>query len=325
MTDAQRAALRQGLATAGAALGVGILQLHQPFLAVLAAQLIAGHHCPAPGGWAKRLLAACGGSTAGIIILSGLPQQPWLSWPAFGTAAAFGCFLISQRWEPACVILFGMGICSSFPAGVIYPVPALAAGIEHAGSLTIAIAACWLARSLAGEAAKIPAAARPLPSGSAVAIGTTVIFSLIAAGLFLPHELVVITVASAATIIALETPGASSHIPARSAGAAGGIALSVAAIILISGSGNNLAFFLLALGLSMAALDGFAVMFPHAENAFRQAGAVFAVMVTTFPQPDQTLVGSANRAAAVMIGLSVAAAIHTATSRKLDEKTNPMR
>lgn len=316
MSGARRAALRQGLATAGAALGAGVLRLHEPFLSVLAAQLVAGLPCPTPGGWVRRVVAGLIGTAAGLIILSGFPQQPWLAWPAFGAVAACGGVAISRHWEPACVILFGMGVCSSFPAGAIFPVPAVLGGIEHAGSLTIAIASCWLARSLAGEAQEPQAAARPLPSSSALAIGATVVASLAAAGLLLPHELVVMSVASVATIVALEAPGVPAHLPARAAGAAIGMALSIAFIIFVSGAGNNIALFLLSLGLGMAAIEGLATSRPHWAPSLRQAGAVFAVMATMMPGPDISLLAAADRAAAVFIGLALAAGVHAATARK---------
>ncbi len=314
MTPAQRAALRQGLATSGAALGVGIFGFHQPFLCVLATQLIAAIPCPTAGGILRRLVCAAIGTATGLIILSGFPQQPWLAWPIFGAAAAAGCILISRHGDPACVILFGMGICSSFPAGVIHPVPAIHGALDHAGSLSIAVAASWLARTISGEAGAASAPMRPIPLSSGPAIGTTVVASVVAASLFLPHEFVVMTVAAVTTSIALESPGSPSNILQRAGGAVFGAFLSIGFMILISGSGNNLAIFLAALGLVFAVLEGAAVHLPHWSTPLRQSAAVFAVMATMLPRPDLTVTASDHRLAAIFVGLALAAAVHVATT-----------
>jgi len=314
MTPPQRAALRQGLATAGAALGVGAFRFQQPFLCVLAAQLIAALPCPSAGGVLRRLLSAAVGTATGLIILSGLPQQPWLAWPVFGAAAAAGCIIISRHGDPACVILFGMGVCSSFPAGVIHPVPALPSALGHAGSLAIAVAAAWFARAISGEVDTPPGSVRPIPVTSGLAIGTTVVGSVVAASLFLPREFVVMTVAAVTTIIALESPGSPANIPQRAGGGCLGAVLSIGFMILISGAGNNLALFLLSLGLVFALLEGSAVRLSRWSTALRQAGAVFAVMATMLPRPDLTVTASDHRLAAIFVGLAIAATVHLATT-----------
>ena len=147
MSDPARAAFRQGLATSLTALVVGAFHVPQPFLAVLAAQLVGGFACNTGAEFLKRLGAAWAGSLAGLSLLVAAPDQQWISLPLFGLAAGFGIPFAFRRLGPAPATLFAMGIGGMFSAGLVHPGSGLLSGMAHAASLSIAAAASVLAWS----------------------------------------------------------------------------------------------------------------------------------------------------------------------------------
>jgi hypothetical protein len=76
-------------------------------------------------------------------------------------------------------------------------------------------------------------------------------------------------------------------------------------VILISGAGNDVSFYLLGLAAAMAGFEWMAIRFPKSAPTFRQAGAIFAVMATILPAPQQFLWGSMERMCAVLAGLLI--------------------
>lgn len=315
MSDSGRAALRQALATSLTALAVGSLHVPQPFLAVLAAQLVGGYACRSGAEYLKRLAAASAGSLTGLCLLVAAPDQQWISLPLFGLAAGFGIAFAFRRAGPAPAILFAMGIGGMFSAGLVHPGTGLLSGMAHAASLSIAATASVLAWALCmNETKSGPPATSSL---NPVIIGLSAPASLVVAALTVPTEAVVMTIATMTTILALQTSPASRAIPARWAGAATGILVSVAFLAVVSGSGNNLAVFLAAMAVVMGSFEWLACARPANGALFRQAAAIFAVAATMLPRPDQFLFASIDRMLAVVLGFAVAAAFHLVpTSRK---------
>lgn len=304
MSDPSRAALRQGLATSLTALVVGAFHVPQPFLAVLAAQLVGGFACNSGTEFLKRLAAAWAGALTGLFLLVAAPDQQWISLPLFGLAAGFGIVLASRRLGPAPAILFAMGIGGMFSAGLVYPGAGLLSGMAHGASLSIAATASVLAWSVCmrGTKSAPPAAKSPNPAG----IGLSAPASLIVAALTVPAQAVVMTIATITTILALQTSVDCPALGQRSAGAAAGVLVSVAFLAIVSGSGNNLAVFLAAMALVMGALEWLASSIPTKGALFRQAAAIFAVAATMLPRPDQFLFASLDRMLAVVLGFAVA-------------------
>ena len=313
MSDAFRAALRQALAISLTALLVGSFHLPQPFLAVLAAQLIAGFACISGADFLKRITAAWAGSMAGLFLLVAAPDQQWISIPAFGVFSGSGIVAVFRRWGSAPAILFAMGIGGMFSAGLVYPGTGLISGSAHAMSLSIAAISSVLAWTVCmrqtGTAGTAKATLSP------ILIGLAASASLIVAALTIPAEAVVMTIATMTTIFALQTSPGKPGIAARTIGAGVGILVSVTFLVIVSGSGNNLAIFLAALALVMGSFEWLAASHPANGAMFRQAAALFAVAATMLPRPDQFLFGSLDRMLAVVIGFAVAVAFSVTPSR----------
>ena len=307
MTDAGRGALRQGLAAAGTALVVATLHVPQPFLAILAAQLVGGLRCETRREFLRRLASAWLGSLAGLLLLVAFPDQQWLSLPSFGAAAGLGIVAAFRRWGSAPAILFAMGIGGMFSSGIVFPDEGLVSGLAHASSLSIAVIVCTLSWNLL---MRNPAPAESPPSSSprASIIGISAACSLVLACLAVPTQTVVMTIATMTTILALETSAASPQLLERSMGAVLGVLASVAFIILVAGTGNDLGVFLLALALAMGAFEWMAVSTDAKAALYRQAAALFAVAATILPRPEPTLQASADRMLAVLLGFAVGAA-----------------
>jgi hypothetical protein len=138
MSEPTRGALRLGFAVCLTALVVGPLHVPQPFLALLATQLLIGIPCPSAGVFFSRLASAAAGSLGGLAILTFAPNSQWLSIPLFFAAAGWGTAFVARRCDPASAILFAMGIASMVAEGFVYPARDLPFGLAHMAALLTA-------------------------------------------------------------------------------------------------------------------------------------------------------------------------------------------
>jgi len=313
MSGAARSALRMALAAGATALVAGSLHIPQTFLSVLAAQLTTGiafQH--GRSGFLLRLAAAFGGSLTGLLLLISLSDQYWFSLPAFGVLAGWGTLWVARRGDPGAAILFCMGLCGMFSAGIVEPAPGILVGIAHGLSLATAVVFSRLAQWV------LPVSVGPAhlrgPEPRALQIGVTAPFTLVAACAAFPSMAVVSTIASLATVLTL-SPGAR-DVWEKLCGGALGVAASFAFLTVVSGAGNDLALFLLGLAGALGVFEWIACRCPQRGPLFRQAGALFAVAATILPRPSDSLFASTERQMAVLLGLAVAAALHLAMSRR---------
>jgi len=314
MTDPARAALRSALATAGTAFAVGACHVPQPFLAVLAAQLTAGIAFSGSGGFAMRLAASWAGTLLGLGLLTALPDQTFVSLPAFGILCGFLPRAIARRFGLAEAILFCMGFCGMFAAGIVYPEAGLVIGAAHAVSLGFAVALTFLAQQVFSIA---PASAiREAASGWE--LGASAVGALVAACAIFPDLAVVATIAALATALTLASGTGS--ITAKLAGGLLGTLVSYVFLIIVSGAGNDVALFLIGLAAVIGGFEWGAVKRPALSALFRQAGALFAVAATILPRPEASVAAPTERLLAVLLGIAVAAAVHFAVYWKQEHQ-----
>lgn len=300
MTDATRGALRHGLAVGLTALVVGSLHVPQPFLAILAAQLVAGIPCPTATVFFSRLAAAAAGSLGGIAILTLAPNEQWISLPLLFVLAGWGTSFVAKRRDPASGILFCMGIASMVAEGFVFPARDLPYGLAHTASLITAT----VCSAVAGRIFDFPKMLKPHASEpSALAIGLAAVAALILACALLPTQPTVTVVAAITT--ALSLGGGLGVVGQKFVGGLLGAVAALVFVIMVSGAGNDVAIFLLGLTAVMAGCEGLAVRYPEISPALRQAGAIFGVMGTILPQPEQFMWGSMERMCAVLAGLSI--------------------
>lgn len=302
MTAPVRAALHQALAVTGTAFAVAVFHVGQPFLGVLAAQATAGIPCRGGRDLCQRLGSAWSGSLGGALVLTAFPQQPWLSLPVFAALSGWGTRFAIRQFGPAAAILFAMGICGSFSAGIVFPAQGLFAGAAHALSLTLAIAVTVLLDPLGVR----PAAAQAPPAPGAWLMGGCCAGSLVLALVTLPAQSVVVTIAALTCVIGLGPEGRG-IVDRVAAGVAGAVAALIF-LVGISALTNDLAAYLVAMGFVVGALEAMAWMSPRHGAACRQAGAMFAVTATILPRPEESLQASGQRMAAVLLGIAVAGA-----------------
>jgi hypothetical protein len=303
MSEPTRGALRLGFAVCLTALVVGPLHVPQPFLALLATQLLIGIPCHSAGVFFSRLASAAAGSLGGLAILTFAPNSPWLSIPLFFAAAGWGTAFVARRRDPASAILFAMGIASMFAEGFVYPERDLPFGLAHMAALLTA-AVC---SPIAGWF--FPLTEKPKSSPhelSAPAIGTAAVASLVLASAILPTEFTVTVVAAVTT--ALSLGGGLGLIGPKFLGGLLGAAAAVVFVIIASSMGNDMATYLLGLAVCLGLIEWGAGRFPTHAAAFRQAGAIFAVMGTILPEPERHMWGSLERMCAVIAGLATGCA-----------------
>ena len=285
------------------ALVVGSLHVPQPFLAILAAQLVAGIPCRTAEVFFSRLASACAGSLGGIVVLTLAPNEQWISVPLFFVLAGWGTSFVAKRRDPASAILFGMGIASMVAEGFVFPSRDLPFGLAHMASLVTAAICSALAGWFFPFEEKAPSSTHPEP---AAAIGLAAVVSLIVACIVLPTQPTVTVVAALTT--ALSLGGGTGVIGQKFLGGLAGALLALGFVIVASGAGNNVAFYLPGLASIMGGIEWLAVRFPKHSAALRQAGAIFGVMGTILPQPEHHMWGSMERMCAVLAGLSIGCA-----------------
>ena len=300
MTDATRGAFRHGLAVCLTAFIVGSLHVPQPFLAILAAQLIAGIPCPTARVFLSRLASAAAGSLCGISILTLAPNEQWISLPLFFVLAGWGTAFVAKRRDPASAILFCMGIASMVAEGFVFPARDLPFGLAHTASL-ITASVCSAGAGRIFSFPKIEH--KNATHDPAWEIGLAAVSSLILACAVLPTQPTVTVVAALTT--ALSLGGGLGVVGQKFLGGLLGAAAALAFVIIVSGAGNDVAFYLLGLTMAIAGFEWLAVRHPKNSPALRQAGAIFAVMGTILPQPEQFMWGSMERMCAVLAGLSI--------------------
>jgi len=303
MSDASRSALRLGLSVGLTALVVGSLHVPQPFLAILAAQLVTGIPCRTAEVFFSRLASACAGSLGGIAILTLAPNEQWISLPLFFALAGWGTWFVAMRRDPASAIFFGMGIASMFAEGFVFPARDLPFGLAHTASLLTAAICSAVAGWVFPFEKNDPS---PVHAEPATAIGLAAVVSMIFACAVLPTEPTVTVVAALTT--ALSLGGGTGVIGQKFLGGLSGAGLAVVFVIVVSGAGNDAAFYLLGLISIMGGIEWLAVRFPKHSAALRQAGAIFGVMGTILPQPERHMWGSMERMCAVIAGLSIGCA-----------------
>jgi len=303
MTEATRGAFRLGLSVGLTALTVGALHVPQPFLAILAAQLIAGAPCTSAPVFFSRLASATAGSLCGVAILTLAPNEQWVSLPLFFLLAGGGTSFVARHRDMASAILFCMGIASMVAVGFVFPARDLPFGLAHLASLITAS----ICSAFAGWVFPFPKNEhRGSNHTSALAIGLAAVTSLVISCAVLPTQPTVTVVASVTTALALGRGAAA--IGQRFLGGLLGAGAAIGFVIIASGAGNDVAFYLLGLVLAMGGFAWMAERFATITSACRQAGAIFGVMGTILPQPEQFMWGSLERMCAVFAGLSIGCA-----------------
>ena len=302
MTEAGRAALRQALVAAIAAMVVGAFHVPQSFLAVLVAQLLGGLACPTVEELFRRILSAFAGSLAGLAILALAPNEQWISLPLFFILAGQGTVFALRRHGPACGILFGIGIVSMFAESFVFPARDTVFGFAHLFSLLTAT----LVTALAGRVFFRGTTTFKIDSpdhGAPFVIGAAVVCGLLAACTFLPAQLNVTTVSSFSMALALTSAGGG--VVKKILGALLGILTALVFLIPVNGSVNDLAFFLLGLSAVIGFFEWLAMKQPANAVVFRQAAAIFAVVATILPRPDRFMTDSIERMCAGVLGMCV--------------------
>ncbi|MBU6182808.1 MAG: hypothetical protein KGR46_08355 [Verrucomicrobia bacterium] len=309
MSPAARGGLRQGVAVALAGLAIGAFHVPQPFLCVLAEQLTAGFAPTRPAEFGWRLVAAAAGSLGAMAVLVLAPNEQWISLPLFFAHAGFGTVWFFRKHGAACGTLFVMGSASMFAEAFIFPQRDLGFGLAHLVSLVVATTVVFpVGRFFLGWSDG--GAKHHGGAADAIQVGATGVSALVLACVFLPEQPTVTTVASVATALALL--GNTGGIGERFAGGVLGIGVSLAFLIVFTGSGNDVGLYLLGLGVLAGCFEWAAERRPSWAAGFRQGAAMFVVGSTIFPRPDLHLTLTFERAAAIFIGLAVGCAIAVA-------------
>ena len=181
---------------------------------------------------------------------------------------------------------------------LFFRLPVCLAGAVHGVSLSIAVIVTLLLQSLAPPPTTAPAPV--IPSGWLIGCCGTA--SLVLACLTIPSQSVVMTIATLTCVLALPRDG----VVKKPLGGILGAGLSLVFIVAISGLTNNLAFFLLGIGLVIGILEAIAWHKPDSALVVRQAAAMFVVLATILPRPEESLQAVGERLVAVLLGLAVA-------------------
>jgi len=282
--------------------------------------LLGGIPCQSALELFRRILSAFAGCLAGVAILTLAPNEQWISLSLFFTLTGWGMVFALRRFGPACGTLFGIGIVAMFAESCVFPARDIVFGFAHLFSLVTAT----MAAALVGLAFfREPAATKNYspPPGAAVVIGASAACGLIAVCTLLPLQLNVTTVSSLTTALALTMTGGG--VAKKFVGGLLGIVVALVFLIPITGSGNDLAVFLLGLSALIGFFEWFALRLPAHAAVFRQAAAMFAVAATILPQPDRFITDSMERMCAGILGLCIGSAcflLHGLAARSTAER-----
>jgi len=317
------AGLRSATAAGLAALAVAILGFPQPFLAVLASQLLV---TKAGGGgrflgcnlWAVGTGALLGGG--GLALCA---QQPWFLLPVGGVVAGVGGAWWWGSYGPVAAMVFLMGLVATLGSGLIYPEGAMTIGLAHAGSMILALLAAALVRALFGcdEEAQTggegsEAHSQPVPKTVfGLLSGLSVLTGFGAAALLLPGLVVPLSISVVATCCGLGSSQDSRGIWQKIGGAILGGIIATVFVIVVAGAGNDLAVVVGGLMLVLGSLETMARLSTSGPGWYRQAASVFAVAATMLPAPLAHFSGVLLRVTAVWLGFSLALLIALALFR----------
>ena len=313
MTPA-RAGLRSATAAGLAALAVAVFGFPEAFLAVLASQLLVSQ---ARGGGrflGCNLWAVGIGAFSGVGALALCAQEPWLLLPVGGLVAGIGGAWWWGSRGPVAAMVFLMGLVAPLGSGLIYPEGAVTNGLAHAGSVILALLAAALARTLFGGDADeqtaiegtvapfvaVPAANFGLLSGLAVMTGFGV------AALLLPESVVPLSISVVATCCGLGIASDARVVRQKIGGSILGGVIATVFVVVIAGSGNDLAVFLGGLMLVLGVLEGLAQQSASRAALYRQSAAIFALGATMLPAPLAHLSGVLLRVVSVWVGFALA-------------------
>ena len=313
MTPA-RAGLRSATAAGLAALAVAVFGFPDAFLAVLASQLVVSQARGRGRFLGCNLWAVGIGAFSGVGALALCAQEPWLLLPVGGLVAGIGgaCWWGSRG--PVAAMVFLMGLVAPLGSGLIYPEGAVTNGLAHAGSLILALLAAALARTLFGGDADeqtaiegtvapfiaVPAANFGLLSGLAVMTGFGV------GALLLPESVVPLSISVVATCCGLGIASDARVVRQKIGGSILGGVIATVFVVVIAGSGNDLAVFLGGLMLVLGVLEGLAQQSASRAALYRQSAAIFALGATMLPAPLAHLSGVLLRVVSVWVGFALA-------------------
>ena len=313
MTPA-RAGLRSATAAGLAALAVAVFGFPQPFLAVLASQLVVSQ---ARGGGrflGCNLWAVGIGAFSGVGALTLCAQEPWLLLPVGGIVAGIGgaCWWGSRG--PVAAMVFLMGLVAPMGSGLIYPEGAVINGFAHAGSLILALLAAAVARALFGrdadeQIANEEIAAYPLAvSKTAFGLlsGLSVLAGFGTSALLLPGFVVPLSISVVAACCSFGSMPVPGVIRQKIWGAILGGVIATVFVILVAGAGNDLAVLVGGLVVVLGTLEAMARRSVSAAGCYRQAAAIFAVAATMLPAPLAHLSGVLLRVVSVWVGFALA-------------------
>lgn len=335
MTPA-RAGLRSATAAGLAALAVAVWGFPQPFLAVLASQLVVTQAGGEGRYLGSNLWAVATGALLGGGGLALGAQQPWFLLPVGGILAGVGGAWWFGSRCPVAAMMFLMGLVATLGSGLIYPEGAITAGLAHAGSLVLALLAAAFARAVFGGDAEGPTGSAGNVAHSAAVPRTT--FGLISglsvmtgfgtAALFLPGLVVPLSISVVATCCALGTAPDSRVVRQKIGGAVLGGVIATVFVIVIGGAGNDLAVFVGGLMLVLGTLEAIARRSTLGAAWYRQAAAVFAVGATMLPAPLAHFSGALLRVGSVWVGFALALCLGLALlrlGRKSPERPQDLR
>jgi hypothetical protein len=298
-------ALRSALAGGVAALLVGIMGFPQPFLAVIGSQLFLLQPALSWPRWLQFFLTLAVGGALGSTPIMALPQQPWVALPLATLLLVGGVFFFLRHAGIPWALIFSMGFVASFGPGIIVPGGFLPHALAHLGSLTLAFLSAVLARTIFStneSATATPHVESKVVAATAFTTGAAALSGWILGALLFPHSIVPLSIAVVATSVGLWPLPAPDILRQRLLGTLLGGVMASTFLILISGSGNNLAVFLGGLALVLGAIEGCARHPKMPLALWRQAAAVFAVAAPMFPRPLVELEGVLTRIAAIWTG-----------------------
>lgn len=307
--EASNAVLAVALTTTATVLCVEALHIPEAYIALSTAASLALTPTPSFHGFLFRLASVTLGVSSGVLLITALPESPWIYFFLVGLITAVGYHFFLKH--------FGIGTAYAFSA---YFAAMCIKGMSSISSSHVVVTAINLLSQatipiivtygvdliLKRKTGIMNHSYLKSPLASMTSIGLVVSLTIIVAFSIEKIESMRLVIASISAITTLEIERSSTSFIKQMLGYIFGAICSIAYIVALVAWTNDVAIYLLSLGCCFGFFEWLAHYYPNQKILLRALAIMFSYSVLMLPAPDSHLNISLARIVASLSGFSIA-------------------
>ncbi|MFZ4116694.1 MAG: hypothetical protein ACOYK6_08265 [Chthoniobacterales bacterium] len=307
--EAITSALAAAFGTAGTVLIVEFLHLPNAYIALSLAGALSLLPMPSFQDFLFRIGSVTLGILSGVLLITTLPQSPWVYFFSIGFIAAVGyhfflkyvgagaAYIFSAYFAAMCV----EAITGLFSSDIV--ITGLGLLVQSIIPIVVTYSVTLILKRKTAPANN-PILRSPITSMTSITL--TVWIAILVAFSIKTNEPARLVIASVAGITALETERSTESFRKKMLGYVMGAVTSISFIVVIVASTNDLTIYLLGLGFVFGFLEWLANYYTSQKILFRAISIMFAYSALMLPAPDSNLHVSIERVTSSFIGFSIA-------------------